>query len=189
MWLFRGTLCTVAGVERARAGSEVCAANPGSLSNVVTILGEGTAAVLRALPPEALALVFIVPLAAVAWFVLTARDSRRFAAGLILAAAAWILVWYPNIAALPLPTRAYNAYQGVLPTWVWAFQFPVNLDPATQAPDLATIGTLVLAVALTVTCLVVAYATWSWRLAAAERDAAVALAERPLEGGSAPGRT
>jgi 4-amino-4-deoxy-L-arabinose transferase-like glycosyltransferase len=187
MWLFRGPLCTVAGVERARPGSEVCAASPGALPNVGAVLGEGAAAFLRAMPPEALALVFLVPLAAVAWFVVTARDARRFAGGMIVAAASWILVWYPNISALPLPSRVYNAYQGVLPTWVWAFQFPVNLEPATEAPDLATLGTLVLLGAMTATCLIVGYAAWSWRLAAAERDAAIGVAEGPIEGGSATG--
>jgi 4-amino-4-deoxy-L-arabinose transferase-like glycosyltransferase len=186
MWLLRGPLCTVVGVERARPGSEVCAASPGALANVVSVLGENWAAFLRAMPPEALAVVFLIPLAAVAWFVVTARDARRFVGGMIVAATAWILVWYPNVAALPLPTSAYNAYQGVLPTWVWAFQFPVNLEPATEAPSILTMDTLILLGALTATCLIVGYATWSWRLVAAERSAAYG-GRGPVEGGSTPG--
>jgi hypothetical protein len=186
MWLGRGTLCTIAGVERARPGSEACAPNPGSLSTVISFLGEGPAAFLRAMPPEAIALLFLVPLSLVAWFVVTARDARRFVGGMVVAAIAWFLVWYPNIAALPLPSRVYNAYQGVLPTWVWSFQFPVNLDPATESPALLTAGTLVLVGALTATCLIVGYAAWSWRLATAQRGS-----EGPdtsfMQGGPAPG--
>ncbi|HLA16482.1 MAG TPA: phospholipid carrier-dependent glycosyltransferase, partial [Candidatus Limnocylindrales bacterium] len=187
MWLFRGPLCTAVGVERARSGSEVCAANPGGLANVVAVLGEGAAAFLRAMPPEALAIAFLIPLCAVAWFVVSARDSRRFVGGMVVAATAWILVWYPNISSLPLPTAAFNAYQGVLPTWVWAFQFPVNLEPATESPALMTVGTLVLLGALVATCLIVGYAARSWRLTAAERDLGVGLSDGPAEGGPAPG--
>jgi hypothetical protein len=169
MWYFRTGLCTVVGVERARPGSEACAPDPGSLSTVVGVIGEGWAGLLRALPPESLALIFLVPLLAVAWFVVTARDARRFAVGMVVAAFAWVVVWYPNISALPLPTRYFNAYQGVLPTWVWAFQFPVALDPAVEGPALATLETVVLLAALAGTCLLVGYAAWSWRLAAAAR--------------------
>ncbi len=189
MWLVRVPLCSAVGVERARQGSEVCAANPGGLANVASVIGEGAASFLQAMPPEVLALVFLIPLAAVAWFVVSARDSRRFVGGMFVAATAWILVWYPNISALPLPTRVFNAYQGVLPTWVWAFQFPVNLEPATAGPDLMTLGTLVLLGALGATCLIVAYATWSWRVAAAEREAGYGVPEGPVEGGSATGPT
>ena len=58
-----------------------------------------------------------------------------------------------------------NAYQGLLPTYLYAFQFPVS----TASPDLATpllSPTLaILTVAIGVTCLVVAYSASVWRLA------------------------
>ena len=38
----------------------------------------------------------------------------------------WFVVLYPNIAALPLPDTIVNAYQGLLPTYLYAFQFSVN---------------------------------------------------------------
>ena len=44
-----------------------------------------------------------IPLALVAIQIVTARDARRFAAGFVIAAAAWFVILYPNIAALPLP--------------------------------------------------------------------------------------
>ena len=59
-------------------------------------------------------------------FVATARDARRFVVGAVVAIVAWFVVVYPNIRALPLPTAIANVYQGVLPTYLYAFQFPVN---------------------------------------------------------------
>ena len=59
-------------------------------------------------------------------FVATARDARRFVVGLVTAAVAWFIVVYPNFSALPLPTVVANAYQGVLPTYPYPFQFPSN---------------------------------------------------------------
>ena len=38
----------------------------------------------------------------------------------------WFVVLYPNISALPLPSQIVNAYQGILPTYLYAFQFPVS---------------------------------------------------------------
>ena len=88
---------------------------------------------------------------------------------MVLAAAAWFVVWYPNIAALPLPAAVVNAYQGLLPTYLYAFQFPVStvardVDTPLLSPTLA-----ILAAAVTVTCLVVAYSAWAWRVALARR--------------------
>ena len=50
----------------------------------------------------------------------------RFVVGLVTAAVAWFLVVYPNFSALPLPTVVANAFQGVLPTYPYPFQFPTN---------------------------------------------------------------
>ena len=69
---------------------------------------------------------------------LGARDPRRFVAGLVVAAVGWFVVLYPNIAALPLPASIVNAYQGILPTYLYAFQFPVSTidrQRAHAAPD------------------------------------------------------
>jgi C-terminal four TMM region of protein-O-mannosyltransferase/Dolichyl-phosphate-mannose-protein mannosyltransferase len=122
------------------------------------------------IPVEPIALLALVPLAYLAAQVLAARDARRFVAGLGVAAAAWFVVWYPNLAALPLPTTVVNAYQGVLPTYLYAFQFPVNtaVRPATSlgSPIFAA-----LTAAIVVTCLVVGYSASTWRVALAESRA------------------
>src|SRR5207344_312360 len=81
---------------------------------------------------EPIALVILIALLPVAWVVATARDARRFVAGVVLACLAWFVIWYPNLSGLPLPSTIVNAYQGLLPTYLYAFQFPVNTDPVQQ---------------------------------------------------------
>ena len=103
--------------------------------------------------------------------VATARDTRRFVAGAVLACLAWFVTWYPNLSGLPLPTAIVNAYQGFLPTYLYAFQFPVNTDPVVTGLKLLNVQTVALLVALLVTCVVVGYSAWSWRISLAEREA------------------
>jgi hypothetical protein len=120
---------------------------------------------------EPIALVVLVALSPIAWVVATARDTRRFVAGAVLACLAWFVTWYPNLSGLPLPTAIVNAYQGLLPTYLYAFQFPVNTDPVVTGLKLVNIQTVALLVALLVTCVVVGYSAWSWRISLAEREA------------------
>ena len=92
--------------------------------------------------------------------------------GFVVAVVGWFVILYPNISALPLPSAVVAAYQGILPTYLYAFQFPVstvtrNADTPVFTPMLA-----ILLVALTATCLVVAYSAWVWRLTLAEAKAA-----------------
>jgi len=137
----------------------------GSLANDDVILS------LPSFSSELVAVVVGLPLAAVAWVVLTARDSRRFAIGIVLAAAAWTLILYPNIAAVPLPTVLYNAYQGILPTYLYPFQFAVDTDPPTALPAFLAAEPLILGIGLALTCAIVAWSAWLWRLSIAEREA------------------
>ncbi len=125
----------------------------------------------RGIPVEPIAVIVALPIAWFAAQVFAARDARRFVIGLGVAVVAWFVVWYPNIAALPLPSAVVNAYQGLLPTYLYAFQFPVSTVSRTvEAPLLSpTLGVLTLAIG--VTCLVVAYSASVWRLALAESAA------------------
>jgi hypothetical protein len=122
------------------------------------------------IPVEPVALLALLPLAYLAAQVLAARDARRFVLGLGVAAVAWFVIWYPNISALPLPSTVVNAYQGVLPTYLYAFQFPVN-TATRQDVGLISPVFAALTVAVTVTCLVVGYSASTWRLALAESRA------------------
>lgn len=129
---------------------------------------------LNGIPVEPIALVVAIPLVFLAAQVIAARDARRYVVGLLAAVVGWFVVFYPNIAALPLPSTVVNAYQGLLPTYLYAFQFPVNTVPRTvDAPLLSpTFGVLTLAIVAT--CLVVAYSASVWRLALAESNARAA---------------
>jgi hypothetical protein len=104
-------------------------------------------------------------------FVATARDARRFVVGVCVAMIAWFIGAYPNISALPLPTAIANAYQGVLPTYLYAFQFPVNNVAANVEIHLFGPVPLLLAGSMVFLSVVVAYSAWVWRLAIAERQA------------------
>jgi dolichyl-phosphate-mannose-protein mannosyltransferase/protein-O-mannosyltransferase-like protein len=126
---------------------------------------------LKAVPVEPLALVVTIALLPVAAFVATARDARRLAAGMLVAIGLWFVVWYPNISALPLPSGFANAYQGLLPTYLYPFQFWVNTTPRGASPPLLALGPAALLVAIAVIAGAVAYSTWTWRLALAERRA------------------
>jgi predicted membrane-bound dolichyl-phosphate-mannose-protein mannosyltransferase len=136
---------------------------------LITAFVPPTAAIkLQAVPVEPIALIVTIALLPVAAFVATARDSRRFAVGMLIAIGMWFVIWYPNISALPLPSTLTNIYQGLLPTYLYPFQFWVNTTPRASGPfDWRWIGLLAgLTAALAVAFF---YSAWSWRVALAER--------------------
>ncbi|MBM4408541.1 MAG: phospholipid carrier-dependent glycosyltransferase, partial [Chloroflexi bacterium] len=150
---------------------------------VSTLLGETVVYEARGFQSSYVALLVAIPLAVIAAFVITARDARRFAMGVVFAAAMAFLVLYPNISALPLPSTVVNAYQGLLPTYLYPFQFPVNTDPAAPSVQFLAAEPILLFIALTVTSFVVGYAAWVWRFGPAPlppRPDGLA----PAEGGS-----
>ncbi|HEY8437559.1 MAG TPA: phospholipid carrier-dependent glycosyltransferase [Candidatus Limnocylindrales bacterium] len=122
-------------------------------------------------PVEPVVLILMPIALGLAAFVATARDARRFVVGVCVAMIAWFIGAYPNISALPLPTAIANAYQGVLPTYLYAFQFPVNNVAANVEIHLFGPVPLLLAGSMVFLSVVVAYSAWVWRLAIAERRA------------------
>ncbi len=124
---------------------------------------------LDRIPVEPVAMVLALPAVLIAAFVATARDARRFVVGAIVAIVGWFVIVYPNFSALPLPTAIANVYQGVLPTYLYAFQFPVNNVAATVKTELFGPVPLLLGAAVVFLALVVGYSAWVWRLAIAER--------------------
>jgi hypothetical protein len=122
-------------------------------------------------PVEPVALLLAIPAIGVAALVATARDARRFVLGAVVAMVGWFVVVYPNISALPLPTAIANVYQGVLPSYLYAFQFPVNNSSANVPIHLFGPVPLMLGAAMLFLCLVVAYSVWVWRLSIAEQRA------------------
>jgi hypothetical protein len=144
------------------------------------LLDESVVYEARGFQSSYIALLVAIPLGLIAAFVVTARDARRFAMGIVFAAVMAFLVLYPNISALPLPSTIVNAYQGLLPTYLYPFQFPVNTDPAAPGIRLLAPEPILLGLALTVTCFVVGYAAWVWRYGPVPRPPA-GPSEPPLE--------
>jgi 4-amino-4-deoxy-L-arabinose transferase-like glycosyltransferase len=138
---------------------------------------------VNGLPVEPIALVVLLALSPVAAYVATARDARRFVAGAIGAMAFWFVLWYPNISALPLPSDIHNAYQGLLPTYLYPFQFSVSNSGA-AAPSLFDVGPAIMLLSLLFMVVVVAYSTWSWRVALAERKRDLLAAGAPPRAGA-----
>jgi hypothetical protein len=122
------------------------------------------------IPGELLALLFLAILGPLAWVAGHAASPRRFAVGVVLAAVFVFVLFYPNVSGLPLPSAIYNWYQGLLPTWLYPFQFPVNTDPAVSVSLLGP-WPLLLFVGILLAAAFVAYSAWVWRLALAERAA------------------
>ncbi|HEX5826749.1 MAG TPA: phospholipid carrier-dependent glycosyltransferase [Candidatus Limnocylindrales bacterium] len=126
---------------------------------------------IQQIVPEAFAALVGLPLLLVASQVITARDSRRFVLVAVGVVAAWFVFLYPNISALPLPSNLVNAYQLLLPTYPYPFQFGVNTVERGGAVTFADPRFALLMLFLVAACVVVAYSARTWRLAAAE-DAA-----------------
>jgi len=150
----------------------------------VAFLPDTPVLTLSDVPVEPIAIVVGIPLVYLAMQVLAARDARRFVLGGLVAMVAWLAIVYPNIAALPLPSAVVNAYQGVLPTYLYAFQFPVSTADRSVSTPLLSPTLAILTVAITVSCLVVAYSAWLWRIALAESAASAAATGTDASGDS-----
>ena len=135
---------------------------------VASFLPDTPIITLTNIPVEPIALVIAVPLGWLGLQIFASRDARRFVIGYVVAAVGWFAILYPNISALPLPNAVVAAYQGILPTYLYAFQFPVSTVTRGADTPVFTPMLALLTVALIVTCLVIAYSTSLWRLALAE---------------------
>jgi hypothetical protein len=115
-----------------------------------------------------LLLVVLGILAVPAYYVLRARDSRRFAISAVAIAALWFVLWYPNFSGLPVPSTVLNLLNNALsPTYNWAFQFNVNQSPpGKSAIDWMQVG--LLAGVLLVLVAAAYYAARSFRMQRAE---------------------
>jgi hypothetical protein len=150
-----------------------------------TLLADSEGIKLTGIPVEPIAVVVTLALTPVAAYVATARDSRRFVLGALGAMVFWFILWYPNLAALPLPNAVHNAYQGFLPTYLYPFQFWVMETDRPTAPALFAIGPAVMLLALAFMAVVIGYSAWSWRIALAERRRDRLAA--PADGTGTPG--
>ena len=136
---------------------------------VLAVIPESPLLTLTNIPVEPIALLVAIPLGYLAVQVLATRDVRRFVGGLVIAIVVTFILFYPNFSALPLPSTMVNTYQGLLPTYLYDFQFPVSTVSRSSTVDFATPVMAVLIFGLLVTCFVVAYSAWTWRITAVER--------------------
>jgi hypothetical protein len=114
----------------------------------------------------------LLPLAFAAWLALGIRDPRRLVIGVLGAAALWFIVFYPDIAALALPTGLSRLFQVLpLPTYNYDFQFAVN-TAAAEATSVLGVEALSLAGMVAFLAVAAMYATWTWRLAIAAETTA-----------------
>ena len=134
LWATTPLLCAVAGVLDVHPESQVC-------------LSSGLAT-----PGPVIGALLLIPATYAAWALRRIRDPRRLFRWSIATIALVALIWYPNWSALPLPTGVHNAYQGLLPTWTWSFQFGVTLEKPIDVP-LVSGATLFFAAALSAVAL------------------------------------
>ena len=130
------------------------------------------------IPGELLALLLLMILGPIAWIAWSARSPRRFAVGVVLASAVTFVAFYPNWSGLPLPNDIFNWYQGLLPSWLYPFQFAVNTEPPFSV-SFASPWPLLLLAAVLVSAVIVGYSAWVWRIAVAERLADEAEVTEP----------
>jgi hypothetical protein len=83
-----------------------------------------------ALPSDLIILVLLPILAVLAAIALNAQNPRRFVLGVCSVAVLAFIALYPNLSALPMPNAIMGVYNGLLPTWLYGFQFSVNLQQA-----------------------------------------------------------
>ncbi len=136
LWSLTGLLCSAAGVLDVYAESQVCTA--GGFATPGPIIGAA----------------LLIPAAYAAWSIQRVTDARRIFRWALISIASIAMIWYPNWSGLPLPTGIHNFYQGILPTWTWAFQFGVTLekpDEAATAGDGALLALVLLAVLVLLT--------------------------------------
>ena len=126
-WSLTALLCSAAGVLDVYAESQVCTA--GGFATPGPIIGAA----------------LLIPAAYVAWSIQRVTDAQRIFRWALISIAGVALIWYPNWSGLPLPTGIHNFYQGILPTWTWAFQFGVTLEKPDEAATAGDGTLLVLA--------------------------------------------
>ena len=215
IWLLRQPLCSIAGVEVANPGSELCGplSRTATLSNLqvfsvlltvggmaliawlawvgsgrwpwvaanrtfllpmamsLTAAGVVMALVGAVLPGQAMfqipvsvahvAFIVLLLFGIAGYYVMRARDPRRFAISALVAATIWFVLWYPNFSGLPVPGPISQVHLGLLPTYIWPFQFAVNLSEPVHGIDLASV--VMLGVVMLVLVGAAYYATRVWR--------------------------
>jgi hypothetical protein len=116
-----------------------------------------------ALPSDLMAVFLGLVGAIMSIFALTARNPRRFTLGICVVAVIAFLALYPDLSALWLPSKIQGIYYALLPTWMYGFQFSVNLQPSLSVSMISSSTILSSAFALFVAA-VAAWVAWERRV-------------------------
>ena len=123
-----------------------------------------------ALPSDLIILVMLPILAALAAIALNAENPRRFVLGVCSMAVVAFVALYPNLSALPMPQAIIGIYNGLLPTWLYGFQFSVNQQVSASIPLISPTSLSYAALALTVAG-IAGWAAWERRVVMGYRRA------------------
>jgi hypothetical protein len=123
-----------------------------------------------ALPSDLIILLLLPILAVLAAIALNAQNPRRFVLGVCSVAVVAFIALYPNLSALPMPQAIIGVYNGLLPTWLYGFQFSVNLQQAvnTKLVDATSLSYTALALAVAG---IAGWAAWERRVVLGYRRA------------------
>ncbi|HEX7496511.1 MAG TPA: phospholipid carrier-dependent glycosyltransferase [Candidatus Limnocylindrales bacterium] len=123
-----------------------------------------------ALPSDLIILVLLPILAVLAAIALNAQNPRRFVLGVCSVAVVAFIALYPNLSALPMPNAIIGVYNGLLPTWLYGFQFSVNQQVSASIPLVDATSLSYTALALAVAG-IAGWAAWERRVVLGYRRA------------------
>jgi hypothetical protein len=129
----------------------------------LSMSGPNDVLIHAALPPDLLAIFLGLLGLVLSYFALTARNPRRFVLGVCVIAAMVFMALYPDLSGLWLPSKIIGIYYAPLPTWLYGFQFSVNLQisNAVSVTGIYAISSALLA--LFVACMA-AWVAWERRI-------------------------
>jgi hypothetical protein len=115
------------------------------------------------LPSDVVALLMLAFLSIMALAALAMRDSRRLVLVFCVAAVIAFVALYPNLSALPMPNNISSVYNGLLPTWLYGFQFADNMQVSSSV-SLTDGSAIELSVAVLVVAVLAGYVAWVQRV-------------------------
>ena len=136
-------------------------------------------------PSDLVVLILLPFFAVLAYVALTAVDPRRFVLGFCAVAVVVFIAFYPNLSALPMPSTIVNVYQGLLPTWLYGFEFSVN-QQVSSSVHLVSADTIGLSVATLAVAGMVAYLAWRQRVGYGPRPVLASPSPDDGNGGDEP---
>ena len=103
-----------------------------------------------ALPSDSLTFIPVTLGVLGCYFVLTARDPRRFVVGVCAVSAVVFVFMYPDLSALWLPDKIQGIYAVTSPTWMYGFEFATNLQvsPAVKLVSIESLTAVLAALGL-----------------------------------------